>query len=249
MPKYFIDTEFIEGFHKPLFGKRRHFIDLISIGIVCDDGRKYYAISNEFREKDADDWVKKNVISKLPRKRVDFYDSPREKSEALYWKSNARIAHEIKVFVSKHSLYDIQNLAPADGEATIQAGIRANPPEFYGYYCDYDWVLFCSLFGRMIDLPKGFPMYCIDLKQTLDEKAAGLTQLECTTQLVSGATNLNWAATGELPRSIINIDDWSFEQKLAYLKARPEYPKQLNEHNALADANWNYGLYQFLQNV
>jgi len=23
--KYFIDTEFIEGFHKPLFGKRRHF--------------------------------------------------------------------------------------------------------------------------------------------------------------------------------------------------------------------------------
>lgn len=31
--KYFLDTEFIEGFHKPLFGKRRHFIDLISIAI------------------------------------------------------------------------------------------------------------------------------------------------------------------------------------------------------------------------
>ena len=50
--KYFLDTEFIEGFHKPLFGKRRHFIDLISIGIVCEDGRTYSAISNEYKYKD-----------------------------------------------------------------------------------------------------------------------------------------------------------------------------------------------------
>ena len=38
-------------------------------------------------------------------------------------------------------------------------------PEIWAYYADYDWVLFCQLFGRMIDLPKGFPMYCMDLKQ------------------------------------------------------------------------------------
>src|SRR3972149_4239191 len=63
--KYYIDTEFNEGFKKPLFGKKRHFIDLISIGIVAEDGRKYYAISNEFNYNDADDWVKENVISKL----------------------------------------------------------------------------------------------------------------------------------------------------------------------------------------
>lgn len=40
--KYFLDTEFHEGFNKPLFGKNRHFIDLISIGIVSSDNRKYY---------------------------------------------------------------------------------------------------------------------------------------------------------------------------------------------------------------
>ena len=39
--KYFIDTEFIERFHKPLFGKARHVIDLISIGIYCEDGRSF----------------------------------------------------------------------------------------------------------------------------------------------------------------------------------------------------------------
>ena len=60
--KYFIDTEFIEGVKKPLFGKSRHFIDLVSIGIVCEDGREYYAVSNEFNPKDADKWVLENVL-------------------------------------------------------------------------------------------------------------------------------------------------------------------------------------------
>ncbi len=38
-------------------------------------------------------------------------------------------------------------------------------PEFWGYYADYDWVALCWLFGTMMDLPKGFPMFCMDLKQ------------------------------------------------------------------------------------
>jgi len=41
-------------------------------------------------------------------------------------------------------------------------------PEFWGYYADYDWVVFCWLFGAMIDLPDGWPMYCRDLRQELD---------------------------------------------------------------------------------
>lgn len=38
-------------------------------------------------------------------------------------------------------------------------------PQFIGYYCDYDWVIFCQLFGTMEDLPENFPMYMYDLKQ------------------------------------------------------------------------------------
>lgn len=41
-------------------------------------------------------------------------------------------------------------------------------PEFWGYYADYDWVVLCQLYGTMMDLPKGFPMYCRDLKQWCD---------------------------------------------------------------------------------
>lgn len=42
-------------------------------------------------------------------------------------------------------------------------------PEFWGYYADYDWVVFCQMFGAMINLPQGWPMYCRDLKQWADE--------------------------------------------------------------------------------
>jgi hypothetical protein len=41
-------------------------------------------------------------------------------------------------------------------------------PEFWAYYADYDWVALCQLFGTMMDLPKGWPMYCRDLKQAAD---------------------------------------------------------------------------------
>lgn len=37
-------------------------------------------------------------------------------------------------------------------------------PEFWAYYDAYDWVCFCQLFGRMIDLPKNWPGYCMDVK-------------------------------------------------------------------------------------
>lgn len=157
--KYFIDTEFIEGFHKPLFGKRRHFIDLISIGIVAEDGRTYYAISNEYNYNDADRWVKDNVILSAYSESVN--GDARNAMDCSNFhkhigKSNQHIAQDLLLFFqcSEDHLFW---RAPAS-------------VEIYGYYADYDWVLFCSLFGRMIDLPKGFPMYCRDLKQMMDER-------------------------------------------------------------------------------
>lgn len=43
-------------------------------------------------------------------------------------------------------------------------------PEFWAYYADYDWVALCQLYGRMIDLPKGWPMFCRDLKQVAGDR-------------------------------------------------------------------------------
>src|SRR2546421_4731127 len=54
--RYFIDTEFIED------GKT---IDLISIGIVCEDGRELYLQSLSFNHAKANEWVKENVFLHL----------------------------------------------------------------------------------------------------------------------------------------------------------------------------------------
>ena len=38
------------------------------------------------------------------------------------------------------------------------------------YYADYDWVALCQLYGRMLDLPGRWPMFCRDLKQLSCDK-------------------------------------------------------------------------------
>lgn len=47
---------------------------------------------------------------------------------------------------------------------------EGSKPEFWGYYADYDWVVFAQMFGTMMDIPKGWPMYCLDIKQLCNSK-------------------------------------------------------------------------------
>ena len=117
--KYFFDTEFIED------GLT---IDLISIGIVAEDGREYYAVNWECDLSAGNEWVQNNVVKYLPLTPTDNC------------KTRQIIAEDIVNFC--HS-----------------------EPEFWAYYCSYDWVVLCQLFGTMIELPRHFPMYCNDIKQ------------------------------------------------------------------------------------
>ncbi len=55
--------------------------------------------------------------------------------------------------------------------------LRDGTPEIWGYFADYDWVVLCQLFGRMVDLPEGMPFYCRDLKQLMDERGVSKKQL------------------------------------------------------------------------
>jgi len=118
--KYFIDTEFIED------GLT---VDLISIGIVSEDGRQLYLENSECDLSRANNWVKANVFPFLTG----------------CTSTKAEIREAVKDFVI------------------------CEKPEFWGYYADYDWVVFCQLFGKMIDLPKGYPFYCRDVQQIADD--------------------------------------------------------------------------------
>lgn len=248
--KYFLDTEFHEYKKKPLFSKGINTIELISIGIVAENRREYYAISKEFDVKAAwkNEWLRENVLKLIhaellsQTKQYEFWGNIGQGKEAAnryvawaynkqysnlcnelhsliqqYGKTNKEIAEEIQVFTGREVIED----KFGNGHWYWE-----EKPEFYAYYADYDWVVFCWLFGRMIDLPKEFPMYCIDLKQELD-------RIQKNTQNVQRKA---WPVEG-------NIEDHFL------IKNDPNYPKNSNAHNALADAKWNRDLFVFLKSL
>lgn len=112
-------------------------IDLISIGIVDEHGREFYGINFDCDFDDANPWVQENVIAKLPSAGV-----PRELSSP--WMRRAKLGDAVLDF-----------LKPS----------KEDPIELWGYYSAYDHVALCWLFGPMIDLPRGMPMYTLDIKQ------------------------------------------------------------------------------------
>lgn len=140
--RYWLDTEFIED------GKT---IDLISIGIVAEDGREFYAESTDANLLRASDWVKVNVLPHLWHRSND------------YTAGNAWIRDGGVGGLLNRRDISILLLGFCHPETY-------GKPEFWGYYADYDWVVLCQLFGTMMDLPKSWPMYCRDIKQLCDDK-------------------------------------------------------------------------------
>lgn len=131
--KYFIDTEFSER-------GPRHPIELISIGMVAEDGRELYCVNTDFNQRHANQWVMDNVLPFLP------------------WKPTAHFPYQGKEWAKQDEI-------PGHIQAFIGDDLS---PEFWGYYSGYDWVVLCQLFGDMSCLPTGWPMYCHDLRQAMD---------------------------------------------------------------------------------
>lgn len=279
--KYFMDTEFLEGTQKRRIGNMalpkifdtKNTIDLISIGIVSEEGREYYAISKDFNlreawnrfewelEKPEDSrqrkfknyWIRENVLKPIYfdlLKMGNIYGDERnywsftykhlKRLLKWYGKTNKQIAEEIKNFCTPIPMYKDGRCNCSQGQNICPNGrvgsmprclleeLPINKPKFYGYYADYDWVVFCWLFGKMIDLNKDFTMYCKDLKQELDNKLNNKI----------------------LPvRGIFVNPNKSLKSKIKEIEGYPNYPKQTNKHNALEDARWNKELYNFLKSL
>lgn len=141
----------------------------ISLALVSEMGRELY-IEFDFDERKAQahDFVRENVL-------------PHLRGQERHSRLQAQRA--IKEFLQLDRLYE------DDGNAVARI-------EFWAYFADYDWVLFCQIFGTMMDLPKGCPKFCMDLQQW-------------------------WVQLG-----------------------RPQKPpKGEKQHDALADALWNWQFY------
>jgi hypothetical protein len=143
--RVYYDTEFIDN------GET---IELISIGMVAEDGREYYAVVADLAlmtrawnvKSGGEFWLRNNVLNSLPiQKEGDHY---------LLWDikhpdwKNTRTRKQIK--------------------EEVLAFLRATPAvEYWAWYAAYDHVALSQLFGRMLDLPNDLPMWTNDLRQEL----------------------------------------------------------------------------------
>lgn len=150
MTKIYYDCEFLED------GST---IELISIGMVAEDGREYYAVNSDapwdrIREHD---WLVRNVVPSLPLRSRPGLDKYLAHPPSLHPKPPFDVQIDTRdVRVKPH--WVIAN--------EVRDFILSTPDvELWAWYGAYDHVALCQLFGRMIDLPKGVPMFTCDLKQ------------------------------------------------------------------------------------
>lgn len=144
--RYFYDCEFIED------GRT---IELVSIGVVDEHGREFYAISTEFDPTLALPWVRRNVLDRLP--------SPGHPA----WRSRERIRDDLYAFLVEPLRRE--ESAAASGEPS-ERGRRTYEIELWAWYGAYDHVVLAQLWGRMPNLPREIPRFTKDLRQLWDER-------------------------------------------------------------------------------
>lgn len=137
--RIFYDMEFVErGRDLPL--------RLVSVGMVCDDGRELYLINEECLSDVArHPWLSFNVLPHLPAK--------------------GTIAGGILEWDREHA--DYERVLPLDTLVTFvrEFMVETRDLELWAYYGAYDHVVLCQLFGSMAELPSGIPMWTHELMQ------------------------------------------------------------------------------------
>lgn len=126
MTKLYFDTEFT-GLQLPT--------SLISIGIVSDTGKTFYAEFTDYNKNQLNEWINKNVISNLKLEKTETnMNNYRVKG------STATIRMHLRKW-----------LAQFDKVVMVSDCLA------------YDWVLFCDLFGNSFSIPKNIYYIPIDI--------------------------------------------------------------------------------------
>ena len=142
MTDIYMDWEFLEDGQS---------IEPISVGLVADDGREYYAVNADMPMKRIakHDWLMANVVPRLPR---------------LYGEARMHYA-------GRRNPLALDRFHPAvkrRGQIAVEVHefITQEPdPALWAWYAAFDHVCLAWLFGPMAKLPEGIPKRTGDLKQ------------------------------------------------------------------------------------
>lgn len=167
MSKIFYDAEFLED------GRT---IELISLGMVREDGKTLYAINDKLLRPEHDklagpgslyarvcehDWLMDNVVPHLPLISRD--------GRELTHKKRSPLGPGFFTLDPEHPAVLPKRLIRAQVREFV---LGVDEPELWSWYCSYDHLVLCQLFGKMNDLPTGFPMHTNDV-MTLATLAGG----------------------------------------------------------------------------
>ena len=145
--KIYFDAEFT-GLHKKT--------TLISLGMVSDCGKTFYAEFADYTKSQVDTWLEKNVMNNLR-----FRDRPN-------FQINAG-----NDFMIKHHTVKITELL----EKWL-AQFRSI--EMWGDTLAYDWVLFCDLFGSGMALPRNISYIPLDIATVFYQKGKLILNFLCS---------------------------------------------------------------------
>lgn len=150
MKNLFLDTEFTS---------LKQNTTLISIGIVSDCGKFFYAEFNDYNEEDLDQWILENVIKNLEMKEP----TEGEDEEFTAIRSNDNPVGDLyKGFSLK------MRGSKREISTWLETWIKQFPEvQIWSDCLSYDWVLFCDLFGGALRIPENIYYIPFDLSTAL----------------------------------------------------------------------------------
>lgn len=122
--KIFFDTEFT-GLHKNT--------TLISIGLISECGKTFYAEFIDYDKSQVDKWIEENVLSKCIylNSEANHYWTNRNKDALECCGDKSFVKAELSLWLSQFEHVEVWSDCLA-----------------------YDWVLFCDIFGHAFEVPK-----------------------------------------------------------------------------------------------
>lgn len=153
MRRFFYDTEFIDD------GKT---IDLLSIGVVGEDGTEYYAVVDDLElinRAHNRPWLRENVVPFLPVAGVWSSET-----DTVQWDQGHPDIGAVKSRTQIAA--DLVSVLLSEPFGALGMGA---PCELWAWFGAYDHVALAQLFGRMIDFPPGIPMFTHELVQRWED--------------------------------------------------------------------------------
>jgi 3' exoribonuclease, RNase T-like len=173
--RYWYDWEFLED------GPT---IEPISIGIVAEDDRQYYAVMSEVETDEGlrdrlrgHRWLMTNVVPHLP-----LAVSPEQsgRSERSPYGRFCLDMNDSRVKPRWVIANEVRDFLLVGGDV-----------ELWGWYSAYDHVCLAQLWGPMVHRPKGIPMWINDLRQEAHRLGIAQEDMDAGIQADSALTEHN----------------------------------------------------------